>query len=85
MTRANKRHLPGNEVWLVGEWRTSGERKYSLGNLPPRTSVRALAAAIKARWVCKQVCKQARRQLKGELGGWNTSKAAPGQACTGTY
>ena len=49
---------------LVGEWRTSGERKYYLSNLPPRTSLRALAAAIKARWVCEQ----AHQQLKQELG-----------------
>jgi SRSO17 transposase len=48
----------------VGEWRTSGERKYYLSNLPPRTSLRALAAAIKARWVCEQ----AHQQLKQELG-----------------
>ena len=63
-TWANNRHLPGDEVWLVGEWRSSGERKYYLTNLPPRTSLRALAAAIKARWVCEQ----AHQQLKQELG-----------------
>ena len=45
----NNRHLPGRETWLVGEWRTSGERKYYLSNLLPGTSVRALATAIKAR------------------------------------
>jgi SRSO17 transposase len=48
----------------VGEWRPSGERKYYLSNLPPRTSLRALAAAIKARWVCEQ----GHQQLKQELG-----------------
>ena len=63
-TWANNRHLPGDEVWLVGEWRSSGERKYHLSNLPPRTSLRALAAAIKARWVCEQ----GHQQLKQELG-----------------
>jgi SRSO17 transposase len=63
-TWANNRHLPGAEVWLVGEWRTNGERKYHLSNLPPRTSLRALASAIKARWVCEQ----AHQQLKQELG-----------------
>jgi SRSO17 transposase len=63
-TWGNNRHLPGEEVWLVGEWRPSGERKYHLSNLPPRTSLRALAAAIKARWVCEQ----AHQQLKQELG-----------------
>jgi SRSO17 transposase len=63
-TWANNRHLPGEEVWLVGEWRSSGERKYYLSNLPPRTPLRALAAAIKARWICEQ----AHQQLKQELG-----------------
>src|SRR5829696_7410886 len=63
-TWANNRHLPGDEVWLIGEWRASGERKYYLSNLPPRTSLRALAAAIKARWVCEQ----GHQQLKQELG-----------------
>jgi SRSO17 transposase len=29
-------HLPGEEVWLVGEHRPTGERKYYLSNLPPR-------------------------------------------------
>ena len=60
----NNRHLPGKEAWLVGEWRSSGERKYYLSNLAPDTKLRALAAAIKARWVCEQ----AHQQLKGELG-----------------
>ena len=63
-TWANNRHLPGDEVWLVGEWRSSGERKYYLSNLPPRTSLRALATAIKARWVCEQ----GHQHLKQELG-----------------
>jgi SRSO17 transposase len=63
-TWANNRHLPGAEVWLVGEWRPNGERKYHLSNLPPRTSLRALATALKARWVCEQ----AHQQLKQELG-----------------
>jgi SRSO17 transposase len=63
-TFGNNRHLPGEEVWLVGEWRSSGERKYYLSNLPPRTSRRALVAAIKARWVCEQ----GHQQLKQELG-----------------
>ena len=57
-------HLPGEEVWLVGEWRSSGERKYYLSNLPPGTPLRRLAATIKARWVCEQ----AHQQLKQELG-----------------
>jgi SRSO17 transposase len=63
-TWADNRHLPGAEVRLVGEWRAGGERKYHLSSLPPRTSLRALAAAIKARWVREQ----AHQQLKQELG-----------------
>ena len=58
------RHLPGDEVWLVGERRASGERKYYLANLPPDAPLKRLAALIKARWVCEQ----ARQQLKEELG-----------------
>jgi SRSO17 transposase len=57
-------HLPGEEVWLVGEHRSTGERKYYLSNLPADTSLKQLAAAIKARWVCEQ----AHQQLKEELG-----------------
>ncbi|CAH2603497.1 protein of unknown function [Rhodovastum atsumiense] len=63
-TFANNRHLPGVEAWLVGEWRPGGERKYHLSNLPLRTSLKTLAATIKARWVCEQ----AHQQLKQELG-----------------
>jgi SRSO17 transposase len=61
---ARGRHLPGEEAWLVGEHRASGERKYYLSNLPPDAPLKRLAALIKARWVCEQV----HQQLKGELG-----------------
>lgn len=57
-------HLPGEEVWLVGEHRSTGERKYYLSNLPANTPIKQLAGAIKARWVCEQ----AHQQLKEELG-----------------
>jgi len=58
------RHLPGDEVWLVGEHRSSGERKYYLANLPVDAMLETLAATIKSRWVCEQ----AHQQLKEELG-----------------
>ena len=61
---ARGRHLPGDEAWLVGEHRASGERRYYLSNLPPDAPLERLAALIKARWVCEQV----HQQLKGELG-----------------
>jgi SRSO17 transposase len=57
-------HVPGDEVWLVGEHRSSGERKYYLSNLPAETPLKRLAGAIKARWVCEQ----AHQQMKEELG-----------------
>jgi len=56
--------LPGEELWLIGEWRDSGETKYDLSNLPPRTSLRRLVATVKARWSCEPV----HQQLKQELG-----------------
>ena len=63
-TNADQVRLPGETVWLIGEWRDSGERKYYLSNLPPRTALRRLAATVKARWSCEQV----HQQLKQELG-----------------
>ena len=57
-------HLPGEEVWLVGERRASGEVKCHLSNLPAGTSVERLVGLIKARWVCEQ----AHQQMKEELG-----------------
>src|SRR6201991_909368 len=59
-----QQHLPGDEAWLVGEQRASGEKKYYLANLPAATDLRTLAATIKARWICEQ----AHQQLKEELG-----------------
>ena len=59
-----QQHLPGDEAWLIGEHRASGEKKYYLANLPAAADLRSLAATIKARWICEQ----AHQQLKEELG-----------------
>src|SRR6201987_4830683 len=56
--------MPGDEIWLVGERRATGEQKYYVSNLPANTSLKKLAATIKARWICEQ----AHQQLKEELG-----------------
>jgi SRSO17 transposase len=56
--------MPGDEVWLVGERRSTGEQKYYVSNLPADATIKTLAATIKARWVCEQ----AHQQLKEELG-----------------
>lgn len=42
----------------------AANKKYYVSNLPTDTSLRTLAATIKARWVCEQ----AHQQLKEELG-----------------
>src|SRR4051794_11850736 len=59
-----QQHLPGEEVWLIGEHRATGERKYYLSNLPADATLKRLAGAVKARWACEQ----AHQQLKEELG-----------------
>ena len=59
-----QQHMPGEEAWLIGEWRSSGERKYYLSNLPANANLKRLAAAIKAR----RVGEQAHQQMKEELG-----------------
>ncbi len=61
---ARGRHLPGATAWLVCERRAGGERKYYLTNHPATASLRTLARAIKARWVCEQ----GHQQMKQELG-----------------
>ena len=57
-------HMPGEEAWLVGERRASGERQCYLASPPSDAGLRTLAAAIKTRWVCEQ----AHQQLKEEFG-----------------
>src|SRR5688500_3602802 len=61
---AGGQHLPGEEAWLIGEHRATGERKYYLSNLPAEASLETLAAVINARWVCEQT----HQQMKDELG-----------------
>src|SRR5262249_10759136 len=58
-----QQHLPGDEAWLIGEHRMSGERKYYLANLPAKTDLRTLAATIKARGICGQSHQQMNKEL----------------------
>ena len=58
-----QQHLPGDEAWLIGEHRKSGEKKYYLANLPAKTDLRTLAATIKARWICEQAHQQSKEEL----------------------
>ena len=57
-------HLPGEEVWIVGEERKGGERKYYACNLPPSATLQQLVDITKKRWACEH----AHRQLKQEVG-----------------
>lgn len=59
----NNYHLPGDEVWLIAEFR-AGEIKYYLSNLPASASFKKVVSAIKARWSCEQM----HQQMKEELG-----------------
>jgi hypothetical protein len=75
-----QQHLPGEEAWLVGEHRASGEKKYYLANLPAKADPRTLAATIKARWICEQAHQQLKertrsRSLRGLI------LAGPASAC----
>ena len=67
-------HMPGEEAWLVGERRVTGERKYYLSNRPP-TPPQELAATIRARWVCEQALSNSRKNSASI-----TSRGAPGTA-----
>lgn len=55
--------MPGEEVWLIAERRATGAEISSLKSASV-TTLKALAAAIEARWVCEQ----AHQQLKEKLG-----------------
>ena len=71
---ARGRRRPGEVVWLVGERRSTGERKYYLTNHPARTSLRTLARAVKARWSSRAGAPAAEggaraRALRGPLVG----------------
>lgn len=63
--RVEGKALPGAEVlWLVCEWRSTGEKKYYLCNHAPNMRLGTLARHIKARWSCEQ----AHEQMKNQLG-----------------
>lgn len=62
-TPLNNYHLPGDEVWLIAEFRKD-ETKYYLSNLTATASFKKVVAAIKARWSCEQM----HQQMKEELG-----------------
>lgn len=61
---ARGQHLPGEGVWVIGEERPRGEKKYYLCNLPASTSLKQLIQVTKQRWACEL----GHRELKQEVG-----------------
>ncbi len=57
---------PGDEVWLLAEW-PEGEdspTKFSISNLPEKTTMRQLVSAVKLRWRIERDY----QEMKEELG-----------------
>lgn len=71
-----QQHLPGEEVWLVDEHRSTGERKYDPSTLPADTPLRKLAGARPVGSVSKPISSSRK--------SWalTTSRADHGRACT---
>ena len=67
-------HMPGDEVWLVGEQRPSGEQKYYLANLPADVGLKTLAATIKTAGSASRLTSSSRKNSAS-----TTSKAAHGE------
>ncbi|GLS35786.1 hypothetical protein GCM10010869_13750 [Mesorhizobium tianshanense] len=65
--------MPGEEVWLVGERRSTGEQKYHVSNPPADATIKALAATIKADGSVNRRTSSSRRNVSV----WITSKADP--------
>ena len=61
--KANQHSPSDEEVWLVDEHRTAGERRSYRSNLPPNASLRRLASAIKPRWLCERAHQQVKEEL----------------------
>ena len=63
-TGAKKKfHVPGDEAWLIAEFRTD-ETRYYFSSLPDSASSKEVISAVKARWSCEQM----HQQMKEELG-----------------
>ncbi|MFC4456555.1 IS701 family transposase [Deinococcus sonorensis] len=57
-------HLPGEELWVIGEERNNGGCKYYACNFGPAATLNDLVAVTKRRWACEH----GHRELKQEVG-----------------
>ncbi|MFC4455261.1 IS701 family transposase [Deinococcus sonorensis] len=57
-------HLPGEELWVIGEQRANGGCKYYACNFGPSATLHDLVALTKRRWACEH----GHRELKQEVG-----------------
>ena len=69
-------HMPGEEVWLIGEHRSNGERKYYLSNLPSDTPLKVLPAPSR-----RAGCASRRISSSRKSSASTTSRGAHGQVC----
>ena len=72
------RHMPGEEAWLVGERRASGERKYYLSSLPPDANLSSPPRSRRDGSASKPTSSSRKNSASITL------KADPGMACTAT-
>jgi len=56
-------HLPGEDVWVVGEKRRGGEVKYYVTNHPVNTPVTRIVRDLRARWACETLHAQSKEEL----------------------
>ena len=72
--------MPGDEVWLVGERRSTGEQKYYVSNLPADASHQdARCHDERPGGSVNRLTSSSRRSL-----GSTTSKVDPGRDCIDT-
>lgn len=72
-----QQHLPGEEVWLVGEHRSTGERKYYLSNLRPTHRSRNWPGPSRPVGSVSKPISSSRKSW-----ALTTSRADHGRACT---
>ncbi len=71
--------MPGDEVWIIGERRATGERKYYISNLPAHTTLKLSQLRSKPGGYANRPTSSSKRNLAS-----TTSKAGHGRDYTDT-